>query len=576
MPKQEWIYQPVPAEQRKCLQEALGVGEVCAELLCRRGYTEIDQAADFLKPRLAHLEDPFAVTHVEAVADRLVEAIRKGHKVAVLGDYDVDGVTSTVLMVDILRRFGLKPTYFVPRRLQEGYGMTTQALEQLLDQGRPELLIALDCGTNSLEEVRWLKARGIDVLIVDHHQSKGETLPDCLIVNPHVHDTPDAPWAALCTVGLVFKVAHGLVKRLREQDDPVAQRIKLREYLDLVAMGTVADLMPLTRENRILTCHGLRHLSNSNRLGVSALFDVAGLHLGQDLQPSDIAFKLGPRINASGRLADALLPVEMLLSKDHQECGQAARRLEAYNRERQAIERAMVDEACACVEDGSVLEGIVVAGHDWHPGVVGIVAGKLARQFQRPCIALGRDGDQWVGSGRSYGSVNLQEVLQRCDGFLSEWGGHPKAVGISLPQENLEAFREAFHQSVKDILIHEAEAEDVLELAAWLPPQSLTESFLEQLELLQPFGEGNPEPVLGVKGVRLQESPILFGECHYRFRLPVSAETCCQGIAWRKADAVPPVARPIDMAVKFRRHYWNGHCFPQVELIDWRPADPQG
>ena len=568
-----WQCSTVPASAVDRLRSELRISPRIARLLVKQGLTEPATAERFLHPRLADLGDPFQITHLEAAADRLVQALRADEKIAIVGDYDVDGVTSTALLVSILRHFGLAPEYFVPRRMQEGYGLTEASVERLLKACEPSLVIALDCGTNSVAEVAALRDRGIDVIIVDHHQSRDGIPQNCWLVNPHVFDAPEAPWARLCTAGLVFKLVHGLVKRLRQHGDPVAKRLKLKDYLDFVALGTVADLVPLREENRILTRFGLTRLSACPRQGMRALFEVSGMTLGQAVEPVDISFRLGPRINASGRLADAALPVGMLLSEDFATCNEAARQLEAFNRERQAIERRMVEEAAASISAlGKPPAGLLVYGDDWHPGVVGIVAGKLAREFNRPCIALGRDGDLAVGSGRSCSGIDLQCVLGRCGDLLQEWGGHPMAVGITLAEANVSAFAEAFASAVAEYVSHQPPSGHTLTITDWVASQDLGDDLLNEMDMLRPFGEANPEPVLGVPAVTLRRPLDRFGDGHFRFQIPTGNGRPVAGIAWRKADNPVPVGEPVDLAVKFYRHHFNGRVFPQAELLDWRPS----
>lgn len=552
----------------------MGIGRVCAELLAQRGFEDLAEARSFLRPRLADLGDPYALSHLKAAAERLIVALRNDETIAILGDYDVDGVTSTALLVDALRVFGANPHFFVPLRLVEGYGLTEATLQRVLSECQPSLFIALDCGTNSVAEVAALRERGIDVIIVDHHRSK-EALPqDCLMVNPHVDGSGETPWRHLCSVGLTFKLVHGLVKRLREQGDPVAEQFKLKDYLDFVAMGTVADLVPLLQENRILCRHGLRRLANSSRRGINALFEVSGLELGQEIQPPDISFRLGPRINASGRLDDAVEPIKLFLSDDYAACLEAAHKLDAFNRERQLIEREMVQQACEWVEQlDQSNEAIVVAGADWHPGVVGIVAGKLARDYGRPCIALGRDGDCFVGSGRSCGGVNLQTVLQRCDEFLGEWGGHPMAVGVTLDCAQLAAFREAFEKAVALERAQHKALPPALEVNVWVRPPELTDDLLAELDALRPFGEGNPEPIIGVSGLLLRNPPSPFGRGNLRFRVSRGGGPPLSVVGWRMGENPPPVGRRLDFAGKFNRHTFNGTTVPQLELLGWRLSE---
>jgi single-stranded-DNA-specific exonuclease len=413
--------------------------------------------------------------------------------------------------------------------------------------------------------------------VIDHHRSKEGVASDGLLINPHVHTTPgDDAWRNLCTVGLVFKLVHGLLKQFRAENHPVAFRIKLRDYLDLVALGTVADLVPLRGENRILARHGLRMLQETTRPGLRALMDVAGVKRGQDIMPVDISFRLGPRINASGRLADAALSVELLLSEDEKFCVETARQLDTFNRERQEIERLITEEAERNIElQFSSSPGIVLYGDSWHPGVVGIVAGRVSRKYNRPCVVLGNEGEFAKGSGRSVDGINLVEVLGTCSEDLTSWGGHPMAVGIALTKTRLENFRANFAEAVRKHAGGDI-AEARLTIAAWLTAEQIRESLMDEIEALHPFGQGNPEPVFGVRGVVLKQVPEVFKEHHFRFCFEDMRGRRLHGVAWKMAGRMLPLGVPIDLAVELKWNHFNDRKLLQLGLIDWRAAEKSG
>jgi len=571
-----WIHTPVPAAEAEELSKRAGVGPVIAELLVRAGFGDPAVAAAFLKPELSGLEDPFLVSHLLAAVGRLREAILNRHRITVLGDYDVDGVSSTALLVLVLRRFGLDPKFIVPRRSEDGYGLSRSAIDRALEAGKPDLFIALDCGTNSHEEVAFLMGQGIDVLVVDHHRSKEPALQKGLLINPHVAgpagECCQKAWQQLCTVGLVFKLLHGLLKHLRSENHPVAARIKLKDHLDLVALGTIADLVPLLGENRILARNGLRVLQATTRPGLRALMDVSGITMTQVIQPVDISFRLGPRINASGRLADAALSVDLLLTEDRELSRETAQQLDAFNRERQDIERKITEEAERMIEENYIADaGIVLFSEAWHPGVVGIVAGRVTRSYNRPCIVLGNEGDTAKGSGRSVDGINLVEILGTCPEGLDSWGGHPMAVGVSLPKTELEGFRGRFTAAVKSH-VGGAIAEAKLAIAAWLTLEQVHEGLMDELEGLHPYGQSNPEPVFGLRGVALRRRPEVFKIRHFRFWVDDARGRSMGGVAWKMADNMPPVGVPLDLAVKLNWNFFNDRKLLQLELVDWRKA----
>ncbi len=569
-----WTYEPSPADEVEALGRHARVSPVIAELLLRSGLGDPAAAASFLRPTLAHLNDPFLLPNVEAVAARLRKAIESAEDIVVLGDYDVDGVSSTTLLVSILRRFGSQPRFVVPRRMEDGYGLSRSAIDRALERGKPQIFIALDCGTNSQAEVDYLVSQGIEVIVIDHHRSKEKPLEQCLLINPHVHGCEgDEPWRHLCTVGLVFKLAHGLLKMLRAENHPVAHSIKLRDYLDLAAMGTVADLVPLTGENRIIARYGLRILQACERPGIRALMQIAGVKPDNGINPVDISFRLGPRINASGRLADAALSVELMLSDDDQFCSETSQQLDVFNRERQDIERLITEEAERMIEtEFSTWPGIVLFGENWHPGVVGIVAGRVTRKYNRPCVVLGNEGAFAKGSGRSVNGVNLVEVLGFCAEHLTSWGGHPMAVGVALEKVHLDAFRARFAEAVRTAAGGDL-IEPILTISAWLTPDQIRESLMDELESLQPFGQGNPEPIFGVRGVVLRSRPEVFKQAHFRFHFDDSRGRRLFGVAWKMAQRLPPVGVPLDFAVELAWNHFNDRKLLQLELVDWRPSE---
>ncbi|MFU8848250.1 MAG: single-stranded-DNA-specific exonuclease RecJ [Opitutales bacterium] len=554
------------------LAKGLRLSRTCGRLLAQLGFRSKESAEDFLRPRLAHLDNPFALTNLEAAAERIVAAVNGTEDVVVFGDYDVDGITSTVQLVGMLRYLGLEPRFCVPRRLEEGYGLSQEAMDRVFDGRMPQLFIALDCGTNAHEAVAYLLEQNIDVIVIDHHQAKEKPVSGCTLVNPHVLDPEDAPWRNLCTAGLVFKLLHGMLRKLREADDPRVASVQLKDTLDLVALGTIADLVPLHRENRILAWYGLHHLRANGRPGIRALAEVSGIDSTQEMSSTDISFKLGPRINACGRLADASRPIELLLGKNPRVCSEVARELDALNKERQTIERAITQVAeTRAEEEFSGLPGVVLYDEGWHSGVVGIVASRVSRHLHKPCVILGAEGEMAHGSGRSVATVNLVEVFHCCAHLLDHWGGHPMAAGVSLKAAKVEAFTRCFNESLLK-LYPEGLPEATLSISTWLTLDELNLALLTELERLHPFGQGNPEPVFGLRGVRLTEKPSPFGQNNFRFRLPADAGRGIAGIAWGLGKP-PAVGQAIDLALRFGWNQFRGRRYPQATLVDWKISE---
>lgn len=581
-----WNECKVSAEQVRRLAMDLGCRPILARLLLRSdpSLVEPEAARRFLEPRLRDVEDPFKIPGMDEAAARLEAAVERGERVLIFGDYDVDGITSTVAMLEFLREFGLAADFLVPRRQEEGYGLTWAAVARALDEhGRPDLFIALDCGTNSVEVVDHLREQGCDVLVIDHHQSRDGNHVECLLVNPHVTAQKDScPWQDMCTAGLVFKCIHAVVKRMREKGRPGADRLRVAAYLDLCALGTVADLVRLSGENRVIARRGLEVLARAERPGLRALFQYAGLTPGGELEAADVSFRLGPRINAMGRLDDARVPVELLLSRDFAECLTMARSLDELNAERKKIETRIFREACAQVESLGLEDrpGILVADPRWHQGVVGIVASRLVQRYHRPFLVLGGNGsnDQMgtettlhKGSGRSIAGVDLVSVLTLCDDFVERWGGHPMAVGLSVPVAQVAQLRDGFARAVERLYPLGLPERD-LELAAWLEPEEVDETLMDILERLKPYGQGNPRPIFGLRGVRLAGSPRVMKNEHFRFAVGRNGQGALSGMAWRMAERLPPVGVELDLAVRVTWNVWKSRRTIQLELADWRMA----
>lgn len=552
----------------------LGVSPILGALILQRGYTDPLRAKMFMSPKLANLDDPFRLKNLKQAVLRIIQAIEKHQNVLVFGDYDVDGITSTTLLVSILRLFGLNPSYFVPRRMEEGYGLSEAALERALSAGNPDLLIALDCGTNATEAINFINSRGIDLIVVDHHQAKDAATQNHILINPHVFDFEGAPWRQLCTVGLVFKLTHGLIKEMRNRGNGQAWEINLKDYLDLVALGTVADLVPLVDENRILARNGIKRLKSTRRTGIQALIQASGIALGEEITPIDISFKLGPRINASGRVADASLPLEMMLGDNFTTCYRAACELNDINKERQDIERGVLEDAIKQVEENSYDSDpcVVVFDQRWHPGVVGIIAGKLSREFHRPVIVFGEEDAGYIkGSGRSVHGVDLVECLAPCADMLGSWGGHPMAVGVSVKSGGIDEFRKRINGVINEKYGKDIDFSPKVKINLTLDLSDVGIELLDELELLHPFGEGNREPIFALKSIELSKQPEVFGGgANFRFQIPLGNGGWINAVAWRMAGRVPPAGKKIEIAVKLGWNRWNRRKTPQATLVDWR------
>jgi single-stranded-DNA-specific exonuclease len=508
-----WII--APAEELS--GDAIPWSEICgsaciARLLMRKGFATPEEVESFLRPRLRTLSDPFLLPQMQSAVARIIAALDRADRVVLIGDYDVDGVTSLALLAEMLGAYGAAPNLFLPLRMEEGYGLSHESVQRCLEQYRPQLLIAVDCGTSSVREIGDLTQHGVDVIVLDHHEPKA-ALPKCAaIVNPKTD--PDSPFHYLCSVGIVFKLCHALLKtRPRAEFD-------LKSKLDLVALGTVADIVPLRGENRTLVQHGAYEIAHSTRPGLKKLMEVSGVH--PPILTEDIGFRLGPRLNAAGRLSTAEKSLRLLLTRDLNEAAALADLLDKQNRERQEVEKQIF----AAAEERITREynpfrdaAIVVGERGWHPGVLGIVASRIGRKFHRPTIVIGFDENGvGKGSGRSIEGLSLVEALNRCGEHLEKFGGHEMAAGLTIQEENLAAFSEAYRRVAHELLSEE-NLQPRLQLDHELPFSELNFDLLHWHEMLQPFGSGNPQPLFLARGIETVAPPQVVNDKHLILRL---------------------------------------------------------
>jgi len=499
MSKNWKILVPDKSEIEKLSRE-LGVSKFLAWLLLNREIKEAESAQRFLSFGIEDLANDLALNFFEPAGELLAKAIISGKKIGVHGDYDVDGITATALLIEFLKAMGVKGDYYLPKRIQDGYGLSLSGVEELFKRG-VNFLVAVDCGITDFESVNRAKELGMVVLIIDHHQPL-DRLPEAdLILDPHCEDFSELK--ELCSAGLVFFLLLQTRRILREKGffKQVAEP-NLKKYLDLVALGTVADVAPALGLNRIILGLGLKEIEQSERFGLRVLKKLAGVE-DKGLGYQEVAFFLAPRLNAAGRIKDADPGLELLISQDAKRVNQLAEELEQRNRLRQKIEERIFGEAIAQIEswqDFSQKRSIVVAGKDWHPGVIGIVAQRLKERYFRPSIVISLSEGIGLGSGRSLNGFDLYQGLARCKEYLLEYGGHKLACGLSLKESALEGFQEAFERAVLELAGKEL-FEEVLICDAELPLYQISPELIQELEKLKPYGPSNPEPVLVARSV---------------------------------------------------------------------------
>jgi single-stranded-DNA-specific exonuclease len=544
-----WRMTPCPRPEVAALAGALGLSETTASVLVRRGYGDPGKAKAFLDAAIPE-HDPFLLGDMEAACAAIRAAIAEGKAICVHGDYDVDGICATALAVTVLRGLGAEVSWHLPSRFEEGYGLAGETLTRLAE-GDTGLVLTVDCGITAVEEVAHAKKLGLGVVVTDHHRP-GETLPDCPVVATR---PSDYPFPELCGTGVVYKLAQALGAE------------GLDRHLDLVGLATVADVVPLVDENRGLVAAGLRRLAVTSKPGLRALMAVAHVDPAT-VDAGSIGFRLAPRINAAGRLGHPGTALELLLTEDPKEAESLAAELETLNRDRQAVEDRILREALAQVAEWPEAKqrrrGYVLAGEDWHRGVIGIVASRLVERFHRPVVLIAGGEEEWTGSGRSIPAFDLHGALGACSELLGRWGGHRAAAGLSIGPDNLEAFAEAFAAHAGEHLTEEDLA-PLVHVDAVVRGTELTLGLCEELECLAPFGLGNPGVTLLAVGCELSELGAV-GEGKH-LKLAVKADGARSGaIAFGQGSQLDRYRRPVryDVAFKLAANHWNGTVSPQL------------
>ncbi len=549
-----WTIRPCPHRQASGLAKELGLSEITASVLVRRGYGDPEVARAFLAGEQP-LHDPFLLGDMAGAVERIRTAVAAGKRICVHGDYDVDGICATVLAVLVLRELGAEVEWHLPSRFDEGYGVSGQTLERLSEEGCG-LVLTVDCGITAVGEVRRAGELGLDVVVTDHHRP-GDDLPDC----PTVATRPsDYPFQELCGTGVVYKLGQALLG---------AESEVLRRHLDLVALATIADVVPLVGENRSLAIAGLRTLARTQKLGLRALMKAAHVDPAA-IDAGKVGFRLAPRINAAGRLGDPRAALELLLTEDAEEARRLADRLEELNRDRQAVEDKILRAAIAQVEDWPEAKrrrsGYVVWGEDWHEGVIGIVASRLVERYHRPVVLIaGRDG-LWKGSGRSIPSFDLHGALGACSTFLERFGGHRAAAGLSIAPDNVEAFADAFAAQAEGLLGPEDLVPATVVDAVLPRGARLTLELCEELRALAPFGLANPDVTLLAPGCKLGELATVGDGKHLRFRVQRDGSDAGGAIAFGQGTKLDRYRREgrYDVAFRLQENHWNGTVSPQL------------
>ena len=563
--RKRWQLHPERPEQVQELSARVGLPPLVARILLNRGLEGVEDIQAYLDPTLERLYPPFGLADLETAATRLGRAVRQGEPLAIYGDYDADGITATCLLQQFFTALGLTCHSYIPDRLREGYGLKMGGLKELLPKSR--LLVTVDCGINDIEEVAWAGSQGMEVIITDHHEVSPELPPALAVVNPK-RGGPDYPFRDLAGVGVALLLALGVRAELRAEGwfrghpEP-----NLRPYLDLVALGTAADVVPLLGENRILVRQGLKVLEESRRPGLVALKEVLRLS-GQPISFQDLVFRLAPRINAAGRLGQARCALELLLCGDLAQARLQANYLHQLNRQRQALEEAVLKEAAVMVrrEKLSQRAVMVLAQEGWHLGVLGIVAARLAEEYHRPVALVSLKNGSGRGSARSVEGFHLFQGLQACREVLSRYGGHAAAAGFEVAAENLAPLQEKLEKAFEEQVGADSCLHPTLKVDAQVELAELNREFFGHLERLLPFGPGNPAPVFVCREVECLGSRVV-AERHLKVQLH-HRNCVMEAIAFGQA-AHHPLTGEQEVAFSTGLSHYQGRTIPELLLLDW-------
>lgn len=556
---------PRKLDENKCkeLSSELGLPPVIGKILINRGFSEPEEARNFLNPSLSDLSDPFMLKDMERGVDRVISALTNKEKIMIFGDYDVDGITSASLMYLVLTKLGAQVSYYLPNRLVEGYGLSEEGILEAERRGT-RLIISVDCGINAVKEVDYAKKKGIDCIITDHHEP-AETLPDaCAIINPK-QEGETYKGKELSGVGVAFKLAQAIYRKLGQDEK------ELEDHLDLVALGTAADIVPLLGENRILTRYGLLQVAKTSKPGLKSLIFISGL-MGKEIGTGQVVFILAPRINAVGRLGDAERAIKLLTTRDERLASEISRVLDEENRKRKNIDEETLEQALELIREEVDLENdkaIILASAGWHQGVIGIVASRVAERFYRPTVMISIEGEEGKGSARSIPGFHLFEALKECEDCLLKYGGHKYAAGLSISASEIESFKEKF-KLVSSRIIKDEDLIPRLSVDAELELEEIQDGLISALELFAPFGPGNLKPVFVTRGLELADDVYVVGKNHLRLKVKKNG-IIMDAIGFNLGDFAKPLAMrgtKIDLAYVLELNTWNGNSKVQMRLKD--------
>ena len=565
MLKKIWVYQDFDGKAVEKLAEEAGISRMLAKVFVSRGIEDSGYVKAFLNPDISRMHDPFLMDGMEAAVGRILKALENDEEILIYGDYDVDGVISTSILYRFLCSLGIRVQYYIPDRMEDGYGLTMPVTEKIMEMNI-SLMITVDCGITSVEEVDRLQENGIQIIVTDHHECK-ETLPDALaVINPHKAGC-DYPFKELCGAGVALKLIHALcIKSGRDAD--------YQEYLDLAALATIADVVPLLGENRIIAGFGTKKMLVTDNQGLKALIREAGF-ADKPISSYNVAFGLAPRVNAAGRLGSAARGVRLFTTDDRVMAEALARELDEENRKRQDTENSILEEAITYVEtelDAVNEKVLVVCGEGWHHGVIGIVASKIQDRYSRPCIVISVEKEVGKGSARSIKSFNIFKALNFCADLLERFGGHEMAAGITINADKISEFRSRIN-TYADSILTAVDMMPCIKLDTVLERGDITQESVMELEGMAPFGEGNPNPLFGYRAFNVSDIRTLSSGKHLKLRLADgSLSTEAVGFSLGELAGSFTAGEAVDIAFTPEINKWNGSERLQLNLRDIRPC----
>jgi single-stranded-DNA-specific exonuclease len=547
------------------LASQLGISFLIAQLLINRGITDKESGYAFLHPDFSQLHSPDKMPDIDKAVQRIRHAIESHEKIWIYGDYDVDGVTSVCLLYLCLKELNADVDYHIPSRFDEGYGLNKDSIAELRRKGC-ELLITVDCGISTVDEVRFANESGMEVIITDHHTPHDKLPPAIAIVNPKVKGSI-YPFDSLAGVGVAFKLAQALMDDHNSSGDQF-----LLKNLDLVALGTIVDIVPLTGENRVIASLGLKALNESERPGIKALWEIARIKQ-ESINSHAVGFQIGPRLNAAGRMDTAINAVKLLLSESYEEALEIAQKLDSANKERQSIERGITDNARKQVQqlDVAHLKALVLSGENWHQGAIGIAASKIQEQFHRPTVLISIEGDMARGSARSIPSFDIHDAIAKCGHYLERYGGHKGAAGFNIAKDNIEKFRKEFLKIAFDTIAYD-DLKPQIDIDARMSLADLTMEAVEDLALLEPYGLGNPQPLIAVNGLSIKGLPRVVGRANEHLQITVSdGQETMRTIAYNMGKLERDISEKntkIDVICKPQINEWNDTKNVELKIED--------